>query len=216
MSLYEQRFACEYMDASIRPANDMLYKCVQDPKKGYDFYCQMKADVIDRKNTSYTDNQAVIRGYATSGQHEKDIGAPRFSQKQEPSMVTQGSVEGFANMFVTDNGPGESTLSRGECPEGYSQTKNGTCQQVCIGCSYRDNMRSKEFNEYDPCFPQGVYNGTDKYGITVCTCGADNQYCSKKFTDQFTADGNVLIGSQLKNTIGLSDNISRFFDIDSL
>ena len=217
MSLYEQRFACEYVDASIRPADDMLYKCVQDPKRGYDFHCQMEADAIDRKNTSYTDNQAVLRGYATSGQHDRDFKESGLKRKiPATNTMGQGSVEGFANMFVTDNGPGESTIRNNQCPEGYSRTKNGSCQQVCIGCSYRDNMRSKEFNEYDPCFPEGVYDGTDKYGNTMCTCGANNQYCSNKFTDQFTADGNLMIGSRLKNTIGLSDKISKFFDMDSL
>ncbi len=217
MSLYEQRFTCEYVDASIRPADDMLYKCVQDPTRGYDFHCQMEADAIDRKNTSYTDNQAVLRGYATSGQHDRDS-TEREIKRTMPATNTmgQGSVEGFANMFVTDNGPGESTIRNNQCPEGYSRTKNGSCQQVCISCSYRDNMRSKEFNEYDPCFPEGVYNGTDKYGNTMCTCGENNQYCSHKFTDQFTADGNLMIGSRLKNTIGLSDRISKFFDMDSL
>lgn len=217
MSLYEQRFTCEYVDASIRPADDMLYKCVQDPKRGYDFHCQMEADAIDRKNTSYTDNQAVLRGYATSGQHDRDFKESGHKRKiPATNTMGKGSIEGFANMFVTDNGPGESTIRNNQCPEGYSRTKNGSCQQVCIGCSYRDNMRSKEFNEYDPCFPEGVYDGTDKYGKTMCTCGANNQYCTHKFTDQFTADGNLMIGSRLKNTIGLSDRISKFFDMDSL
>ena len=216
MSLYEQRFACEYVDASSRPARDMLYKCVQDPKRGFDFYCQMNADVVDRKNTSYTDNQSVIRGYATSGQHDRDVGDKTHEHYQRPNRSGDFATEGFANMFVTDNGPGESTIRNNQCPEGYSRTTNGGCQQVCIGCSYRDNMRSKEFNEYDPCFPEGVYNGTDKNGFTMCTCGANNQYCSHKFTDQFTADGNMLIGTRLKNTIGLTDTISKFVDIDSL
>lgn len=213
MSLYQERFTCEYVDASLRPADDMLYKCVQDPKRGYDFYCQNSDNISDRKNTSYTDNLGILRGYATSGQH---LQYKKNNKIRDVSMKSMGGEEGFTNMFVTDNGPGKSTIRNGQCPEGYTRTKSGACRQVCIGCSYRDNMRSKEFNEYDPCFPEGVYNGTDKFGNTICTCGADNQYCSQEFTDQYTADGNMMIGLHIKNTLGLTDRISTLFDIDSL
>jgi hypothetical protein len=214
MSLYQERFTCEYVDASLRPADDMLYKCVQDPKRGYDFYCQDTGNISDRKNTSYTDDLGILRGYATSGQHSSQGDTKNVIR--DVSVKPTGGEEGFANMFVTDNGPGKSTIRNGQCPEGYTRTKNGDCRQVCFGCSYRDNMRSKEFNEYDPCFPEGVYDGTDKYGDTICTCGSENKYCSHKFTDQFTADGNMIVGLQIKNTIGLTDRISKLFDMDSL
>lgn len=194
MDLREQHFLCDYVDASIRPANDMLYNCVQVPSKGYDFHCQMNADPIDRKNTSYTDNSAIDRGYATSGQ-----------------------TEGFTNMFVTDNGPGKSTVPAGECPEGYSRCpQTGKCKQVCISCSYRDNMKSREFNEADPCFPNGVYNGITSDGSVKCTCGQDNQYCSQKFVNQYTSDGGLVLNGQNHIVVGASSLMERLFSLGQL
>ena len=235
MTTREGRFYCEYVDLSLRPAEDMLYKCVQEPQKGYDFYCAGDTSVADRKNTSYTDNSGILRGYATSGQHDKygpiqpDLSAPasdlmRNSQpgKQPIKQPFQkggssfGQTEGFSNMFITDNGPGESKIKE-PCPQGYTRCpKTGRCFQVCVGCSYKDNMRSKEFNEADPCFPEGVYDGVDKYGNIICTCGSNNTYCSQAFTNQFTADGNMFYNNKIKNTLGITDSISKLFDFSSL
>ena len=77
-------------------------------------------------------------------------------------------------------------------------------------------MRSKEFNEADPCFPEGVYDGVDKYGNIICTCGSNNTYCSQEFTNQFTADGNMFYDNKIKNTLGITDSISKLFDFSSL
>ena len=59
--------------------------------------------------------------------------------------------------------------------------KKKSCVQVCMGCKYEDNMKSQEFNEYDPCFPNGVYDGREKDGTIKCNCGIDNKYCSDSF-----------------------------------
>lgn len=185
----EESFICEYMDASVRPATDMLYNCVQDPSKGYDFNCRNDVDDVDRKNTSYTDNLSYQRGFVTSGQ-----------------------TEGFTNMFITDNGPGKSTIRNGKCPQGYTRCpKTGRCIQTCIGCSYRDGMKSKDFNEADPCFPQGVYDGLTNDGEIKCACGTNNKYCSDRFTNQFTADGSLFYNQKIKNTLGLTDTVSKLF-----
>ena len=211
MNQYEMSFMCEYLDLSRKPSSDMLYKCVQDPAKGFDFHCQADADPIDRKNTSYTDNSAVHRGFVTSLQN---IGSDPGAATNTPSNHLGGGgggAEGFANYFVTDNGPGESTIRDGKCPEGYTRSKTGKCIQVCTNCSYRDGMKSKDFNEADPCFPQGVYDGVDKNGFTKCTCGSDNQYCSDRFLNQFTADGSLSLNNKIKNSIGLTESVSKLF-----
>ena len=39
-------------------------------------------------------------------------------------------------------------------------------------------MKSQQFNEADPCFPEGTYNGITNEGYIKCTCGSNNQYCS--------------------------------------
>jgi hypothetical protein len=210
MNQYETRFVCDYVDASVKPATDMLYKCVQDPSQGYDFYCQTSADPIDRKNTSYTDNSAIHRGFVTSIQNLGQDTPSSGTALATPGL--SGGTEGFANYFVTDNGPGESTVRNGKCPEGYTRcSKTGKCIQVCTNCSYRDGMKSKDFNEADPCFPQGVYDGVDQYGFTKCSCGEDNKYCSDRFLNQFTADGSLSLNNKMKNTIGLTDRVSKLF-----
>ena len=50
-------------------------------------------------------------------------------------------------------------------------------------------MKSREFNEADPCFPNGVYNGITNEGFIKCTCGKDNKYCSDDFTKNIESYG---------------------------
>ena len=216
----EENFLCNYVDMSIRSADDMLYNCVQDPSKGYDFNCQNEPDLVDRKNTSYTDNLSHVRGFATSGQFSGPGGTGGFAGQTggfKGSGGFAGQTEGFTNMFITDNGPGESTIRDGKCPEGYTRCpRTGRCIQVCTNCSYRDGMKSKEFNEADPCFPQGVYDGVTVDGDIKCTCGDDDKYCSNRFLNQFTADGSFSYNNKTKNTIGLTDSISKLFYVGQL
>jgi hypothetical protein len=208
MTTYEDHFRCDYLDASVSPASDMLYKCVQEPGVGYDFFCRKRSD---RKNTSYADDINVIRGYATSGQDSS-------GDADVEGVIYRGGngshTEGFSNMFITDNGPGKSRVPLGECPEGYTWcSKSSRCIQVCTGCSYRDNMRSKEFNEFDPCFPEGVYNGVDRYGNMICTCGYKDKYCSKDFRNQFTAEGSLILGQTHLKNVGITEAVSKMFDV---
>jgi len=91
------------------------------------------------------------------------------------------NVEGFTNM-------GEHYVKPGDCPDGYYwNQKLNKCKQVCMNCKYneRTHSKSKEFNEFDPCFPnRGVYNGITNKGVTKCTCGEDGQYCNEMFDAQ--------------------------------
>ena len=218
MNQYETSFMCEYLDLSQKPSSDMLYKCIQVPAKGFDFNCQGDPDTTDRKNTSYTDNSAIQRGFVTSLQgitgssdQGQDLNQGQKGPKGQKSYHNWMGDEGFSNYFVTDNGPGESTVRDGKCPEGYTRDKTGKCIQVCTNCSYRDGMKSKEFNEADPCFPNGVYDGVDQNGIIKCTCGSDNQYCSDRSLNQFTADGSLSLNNKIKKSIGLTDSVSKLF-----
>lgn len=95
-------------------------------------------------------------------------------------------VEGF-----TSGGPPGENNTNGHCPDGHTN-KNGRCKQVCTSCDYNDRMKdkSRQFNQYDNCFSEGVYNGTTNNGKTTCTCGKNNQYCSDNFlTKLYTTDG---------------------------
>jgi len=127
-------------------------------------------------------------------------------------------TEGFTT-FVTDNGLGESTIPKNECPEGYTKCKKtGKCIQVCIGCKYRDSLKSQEFNEADPCFPNGVYNGVTHDGFIKCTCGRDNQYCSDSFFNEnlFTTDGILLKDNHMKKNVGDTSGLRDLFLFDQL
>ena len=66
--------------------------------------------------------------------------------------------------------------------------------------------KSKEFNEGDPCFPDGVYNGIDNQGNTMCTCGSKGQYCNDIFDAQggLVTDGVYIV------------NVGDYFNVGSL
>ena len=149
------RLKCDYLDFNTQPSSDMLLNCVQDKSRGYDMKCQKRYDSsydLDRVN----DNLVIKRGVSE--------GKGNIKEKYN-------GIEGFTDkIFITDNGPGESTIPFGECPEGYSfNENNGSCVQVCHACKYRDNMKSQQFNEADPCFPNGVYDGLTNEGNINCS-----------------------------------------------
>ena len=117
---------------------------------------------------------------------------------QKPPAQTNGATqakdpgtEGFTNM-------GETYVRPGDCPDGYRYCDiSKECVKVCMNCKYNERTygKSKEFNEYDMCFPtRGVYDGLDEMGNTKCTCGNNNQYCGDNFDAQggFTSD-NIFI-----------------------
>ena len=84
-------------------------------------------------------------------------------------------------------------------PQGFSwDPYKKICVQVCSGCKYNDNMKSQEFNEYDKCFPNGVYDGITKDGVIKCTCGENNQYCKDNFINGFIFNNRIII---IKNLI---------------
>lgn len=185
MSKYQNSLICEYLDSSKQNASDMLQLCVQDKTKGFDFNCKPPTTNINN-----------------------------IFQERDPITYSQDMVEGFTNspVFYTDNGPGESIIND-KCPESYRYChKSKKCIQLCNDCKYDQHNKSKEFNEFDPCFPEGVYNGINNQGNINCTCGNNNEYCS----DMFTAEGGLYENNHIKNTIGMPMIINRLFSIDQL
>ena len=188
------RFQCDYLDLSTQNASDMLLKCVQVKGKGYDFNCSDGSDGLNRLEGPNVFQRGIDQGF--------------------------NGTEGFTSkIFYTDNGPGKSVVPEGTCPDGYTN-KNGTCVEVCMGCKYRDNMKSQEFNEADPCFPEGVYDGVTNDGTIKCTCGLNDKYCTdkftKKFTNMYTTDGALLQNNVIKNNIGVVDAVSNLFYFEQL
>lgn len=243
----EEQLKCFYLDGGLKPASDMLRKCVSDENSPYRFNCEedpMKQVMPeDVKETARMNDISIQRGFASynvdnfnvkkdSMIHKKDKPKHKPKPKQiikrefkDLNMIEGNSgTEGYQNFidggdtFITDTGLGKIQLQDGKCPDGYAKCPvTGRCIQKCIGCVYRDNMKSREFNEADPCFPDGVYNGIDNYGNIKCTCGKDNRYCSDEFTKNiFTADGMLVTGQKKIMNTGLTKILNDFFDIGQL
>lgn len=227
-----EQLNCFYLDSSLKPASDMLRKCVQDESSPYMFDCgtdpMRQENTGDVKNTARMNDISIQRGiteFHVSGfDGDNVVMRPKVSENSAPKLnplININLTEGFqnkSNVFVTDNGPGKSSIPYGQCPEGYSRCqKTGKCIQKCIGCVYRDNMKSREFNEADPCFPEGTYNGITNEGYIKCTCGSQNQYCSDDFVKNiFTTDGMMMSGQKIIMNVGNTNSISELFNFDYL
>jgi len=234
MTSMEEQSRCFYLDSDYQPASDMLRKCVGDNTSPYRFSCgenPMRQELPeDVKETARMNDIAIQRGYSyynvdnhnvNSFQDKKQFTKkPLKTESTESTNSSNFGYEGFQNSkpFITDNGPGESSVEKGECPEGYSlDLVSGKCMQKCIGCVYRDNMKSREFNEADPCFPNGVYDGISSEGFIKCTCGKDNKYCSNDFIKNiFTTDGMMISGPKIIMNTGLTKTIDDLFNFDYL
>ena len=227
MTSMEEQSRCFYLDSELKPASDMLRQCVGDNNSPYRFNCEedpMKQVMPeDVKETARMNDISIQRGFSYYNVDNHNVN--NFSDKtniNKKSLNTMNNygVEGFQNndMFITDNGLGESSVPKGQCPEGYSRDlSSGKCIQKCIGCVYRDNMKSREFNEADPCFPNGAYNGITNEGFIKCTCGRDNKYCSDNFIKNlFTTDGMMISGQKIIMNTGLTRGISDLFNLSQL
>ena len=223
MTSMEQQQDCFYLDADFRPASDMLRKCVGDSMSLPLFNCgEDPSDLLNNvKETARMNDISIQRGFSFYNVDNSNVN--HFTKdvvSQKPAVSIPG-MEGFQNsenIFITDNGPGKSSIPDGECPEGYSRCeKTGKCIQKCISCVYRDNMKSRSFNEADPCFPEGTYNGVTNEGHVKCTCGSNNQHCSKDFVkNMYTTDGMMINGQKIIMNTGLTRAIDDLFNFTYL
>ena len=197
MTTIDSQFQCNYLNSSTQRASDMLRSCVQDNNSPY--VCE---NLSDRKDTTYTDNLSITRGFATyTIESPQTVDTPKLNDSLNDTF-SFGNIEGFTNnIFITDNGPGKSSVPDGQCPEGFTKCpKSGKCIQICTNCIYRDNMKSQQFNEADPCFPQGTYAGVTNQGDIKCSCGSNNKYCEDDFVnDLFTTDGSIYSNKKIYN-----------------
>tara|TARA_B110000977_G_scaffold178493_1_gene236198 strand:+ start:22 stop:579 length:558 start_codon:yes stop_codon:yes gene_type:complete len=123
------------------------------------------------------------------------------------SDISFPSIEGF-----TSGGPPGERNTNGFCEDGYTY-ENGRCKQVCTNCKYSDRTRGKstEFNEFDPCFSGGVFNGLDNQGNKSCTCGKNNQYCSNDFVKKlYTTDGMFFNDGDLVVNIANANDMENY------
>lgn len=225
MSSMTDQQNCFYLDSDYQAASDMLRECVGDQKSAFRFNCndnpmrQVLPD--DVKETARMNDISIQRGYSF---YNIDGGLNKMTTQSPVAngiAIDSFGKEGFKNpdnIFLTDNGPGKSSIPEGDCPEGYSRCeKTGKCIQKCISCVYRDNMKSRSFNEADPCFPEGTYDGVTGDGHIKCTCGSNNQYCSKDFVkNMYTTDGMMISGQKIIMNTGLTRAIDDLFNFTYL
>ena len=164
---------CIYLNAEKDNADSMLKDCIQGsdtiawPCSGREYIDRsIFSRNVERPNS---DNIQGTLSHSLSVEQNKN------------KNVDVDVVEGFTNM-------GEHYVRPGDCPDGYVWCPiSNKCKQVCVNCKFNERTygKSKEFNEADPCFPnQGVYDGIDNQGNTLCTCGSNNQYCNESFDAQ--------------------------------
>ena len=228
MTSMEEQLRCFYLDSELKPASDMLRQCVGDDTSPYRFNCEedpmKQVSPEDVKETARMNDIAIQRGFASfnvDNLNKTEKNPFNTDIKKAVEIYQPNLKEGYQNYknpFITDNGLGESQIPKGQCPEGYSKCPiTGKCIQVCVGCVYRDNMKSREFNEADPCFPNGVYNGITNEGYIKCTCGKDNKYCPDNFVKNiFTTDGMMINGQKIIMNTGLTGGISDLFNLSQL
>ena len=188
--------SCSYINPETEPVRSMMKPC-NDGNTNFQWECEQKR-ILDNgilaRNLERPDG-ANIQGVLP---HSQMLDNVKVVQK----VVNNELKEGFTNL-------GESYVEPGVCPDGYyfcpSKQK---CVQVCQNCKFNEKKyyKSKEFNEGDPCFPNGVYNGIDNQGITQCTCGSKGQYCNDTFDTQggLFADGVYIV------------NVGDYFNVGDL
>lgn len=220
---YERFLECDYLDAQMQPAQQMLHRCVQDPSLGFELSCTDTETYLSEAGLSHPrairEKPNLMNTLSIQRGHE--IGIEEASQttlRKTQARTHVGTHEGFANapknVFFTDNGLGASRVPEGQCPDGYTRcSQTGSCIQVCLGCKYRKTMKSQEFNEADPCFPNGVYDGLDSQGNVKCTCGANNTYCPQTFVNNFSAEGSYVYGRGYRPDIGATDAINHLYPV---
>lgn len=163
---------CMYVNAEVVNAKGMLQPCSQ--KEPNMTWACVSNTMIDKEHVSWAMERP--HGDNISGNLPHTLSENVKSVETKP---TSDVVEGFTNL-------GESYVTPGECPDGYYPI-DGKCIQLCQNCKFNAKKfsKSKEFNQYDPCFPhQGVYAGLSNDGNSYCTCGNNNQYCPDIFDTQ--------------------------------
>lgn len=189
-------YNCSYINPETESVRSMMKPC-NDGKQNFQWECEQRR-ILDNSILAWTlerPDGANIQGILPHSQMLDNV-------KVVQNAVKTDLKEGFTNL-------GESYVEPGVCPDGYFFCPlKQKCVQVCQNCKFNEKKyyKSKEFNEADPCFPNGVYNGIDNQGITQCTCGSRQQYCNDIFDTQggLFADGVYIV------------NVGDYFDVGDL
>ena len=193
---------CMYVNAEDKPAREMLKPCYE-AQQPFEWQCERKSlldDSILSRNLERPSGDNVQNNLLHT--LSTDTVSTDTVLRVNKGLRSTKSIEGFTNL-------GESYVEPGSCPDGYYYCDVAQkCIQVCQNCKFNEKKytKSKEFNEGDPCFPNGVYNGIDNQGNTMCTCGSKGQYCNDIFDAQggMVTDGVYIV------------NVGDYFNVGSL
>ena len=192
--IYENMGTCKYLNAETQPASNMLRQCIgkdtSEIAPCHKFNHKLHMRVFDRplEDNYFTQNN---------------------DKKKELTNPHRDTIEGYENYDS-----GEYTIGAGECPESYQKDNVGRCIKVCKSCKVNPGGKSLNFNEFDPCFPNGVYDGIDNHGNVQCTCGKNNQYCPEKkvsLYDMFTTDGIMVLNGEITSVSDYDDKFNASF-----
>jgi len=189
---------CLYLNGENTNASAMLKKCINGGD-ALAWPCSGRID-IDKDILSHTTERPSGDNIGGKLYHSLDD-VPTENGPGDVELFNNDNVEGFTNM-------GASHVIPGECADGYYRCpKTGKCIQVCLNCKYNQKTygKSKEFNEADPCFPNGVYDGIDNNGQTKCSCGLNGQYCN----EMFNAQGGMFANNVFVMNVGNFDALDR-------
>lgn len=179
---------CNYLDLNYQNSSDMNNVCPSLPDSEIDNLCTSQCKLYD----NISENSQFI-----SIKRSIDAGYGIINNPIKPLKETfdKDNIEGFTGkIFITDDYYNDNkNESRQYCPEGFKWSEqNKICEQKCVQCGYNDKYenKSREFNSYDPCFPNGVFDGYNNQGDLECTCGLNNSHCSNEFiTDIYSSIG---------------------------
>ena len=161
---------CMYINGETENAVNMINPCMNGTAESY-WSCEAPK-MIDQSIVSWQLERPS--GDNVSKKLEHSMPNQPINEDPKKKRMTQNVVEGFTNL-------GEKYVPEGECEDGYIRDPmTNRCIQVCQNCKFNERKysKSKEFNEFDPCFPnQGVYDGIDNQGNVYCTCGENDRYC---------------------------------------
>jgi len=178
-TIHENQNKCRYLDSNTMNSADMLKTCKST-----------NSETLAPCHKNYNSLQLPQRNIIPASKLFDGNDFTKYNdEKKIPGKgVKSGQViEGFTDY----TGPGESFVQT-TCPESMSLNPyTNECEKLCKNCKISD--KSFEFNEFDPCFPSGVYDGINNKGETMCTCGNRGQYCTNDTLNNIiTADGNFI------------------------
>ncbi len=188
---------CAYLNADKQNAIKMLQPCINGPEPLI-WPCVertvMNKDILslvtERPNGDNVQEELLHSlNIDPQVQASKKLmnSIPHDIKQANENMYNNSNIEGFTNL-------GKTNIRVGGLPDTYHECPiTGKITKVCNDCKYNQDKegKSRQFNEGDPCFPNGVYNGLDMDNNTQCTCGSEGQYCNEIFDVQggLFADG---------------------------